>query len=109
MEKDLTISYLNDIYGALLTKRQVEILDLYFTNDCSLGEIAEVLGISRQSVKDSLTASEKALRNFEKQLKLFEKKNSITKRVQNVKECIDKGNTKDAYILLDDVISILEE
>ena len=77
MEKDLTISYLNDIYGALLTKRQVEILDLYFTNDCSLGEVAEVLGISRQSVKDSLTASEKALKNFEKQLKLFEKKNSI--------------------------------
>lgn len=69
-EKDLNISILADIYGKLITKRQLEILRDYYDYDSSLAEIAEKYGIARQSVKDSLSAARESLLNFEDKLKL---------------------------------------
>ena len=62
---------LYDFYGEMLTERQREIYEDYYLNDCSLGEIAEELGISRAGVHDNLKRSEKALNNYEEKLKLM--------------------------------------
>ncbi|MBR5982062.1 MAG: HTH domain-containing protein, partial [Firmicutes bacterium] len=43
------ISLLLDFYGALLSPRQQQILDLYHEENYSLQEIAEELEISRQA------------------------------------------------------------
>ena len=69
-EKDLNISILADIYGKLITPKQLEILREYYDYDSSLAEIAEKYGIARQSVKDSLSASKESLLNFEDKLQL---------------------------------------
>ena len=45
---------LYDIYGSLLTKRQQEILQLYFQEDFSYAEISEELSISRAAVLDAV-------------------------------------------------------
>ena len=45
---------LYDIYGSLLTKRQQEILQLYFQEDFSYAEIREELSISRAAVLDAV-------------------------------------------------------
>ena len=45
------LGYLLDFYGQLLTDRQREIADLYWSDDLSLGEIAEITGLSRQGVR----------------------------------------------------------
>ena len=37
-----TIPFLLDIYGALLTDRQRDVLDLYYNDDLSLSEISEI-------------------------------------------------------------------
>lgn len=71
--KDYKISLLADIYGGLLTKRQLELLRNYYDRDMSLGEISEKYGITRQSVKDGIDAAEKSLKQFESKLKLLNK------------------------------------
>ncbi|HEY3315863.1 MAG TPA: YlxM family DNA-binding protein [Bacillota bacterium] len=61
---------LYDYYGPLLTDRQREMLSMHYEDDLSLGEISELLGVSRQAVHDLLTRSEKALEDYERRLGL---------------------------------------
>lgn len=70
MEKH-EISLLNDYYGALLTERQRSMLELFYNEDMSLGEIAEQFRVSRQAVRDAIQRGENSLLEFEKKLKLI--------------------------------------
>ncbi len=72
-EKNLQVATLLDRYGALLNDRHRELLDLYYNQDLSLGEIGTEVGISRQGVRDSIKKAEEDLFFFEKQLRLCEK------------------------------------
>ena len=47
--KRIRIGRLYDVYGSLLTVRQQKIMEQYFYDDLSLGEIAEELGVSRRA------------------------------------------------------------
>ncbi len=77
-EKNLTIPCLLDIYAPLLTDRKRELLDYYYEEDYSLAEIAELTGISRQGIRDSVKKSEAELTELESKLHLYEKKQKIT-------------------------------
>ena len=54
MAKDLGICALIDTYGAVLTEKQRAVLQMYYFEDLSLSEIAELEGISRQGVKSGV-------------------------------------------------------
>ena len=56
---------LYDYYGNLLTDRQRECFEVCYDQDLSLGEIGQILGISRQGVHDILSRTESLLRNME--------------------------------------------
>lgn len=62
-----------DVYGALLTDKQQQALALTYNEDYSLGEIAALLGISRQAVFDSIRRSETLLANYEEKLGLIKR------------------------------------
>ena len=64
--KNLELAYLIDIYGPLLTKKQLEVIELYYFEDFSLAEIAEHSGISRQGVRDAIKRGEEILSESEK-------------------------------------------
>ena len=70
MEKNVNMSLLLDFYGSMLTDKQRETVDLYYNNDLSLAEVAELIGISRQGVHDRIIKSEEILKNFELKLGL---------------------------------------
>ncbi len=69
-EKDLSYGVLLDIYGALLTERQCDLLGLYYNDDLSLSEISENTGISRQGVRDAIKRGEAELDRLEGSLGL---------------------------------------
>ena len=66
--KDLSISYLLDFYGEVLTPRQRDVMVQYYNDDFSLAEIAENFGITRQGVRDAIKHGEAALDDLEAKL-----------------------------------------
>ena len=52
MSKDLRFAMLLDCYGEFLTPHQYRLTELYYCADLSLSEIAEIVGITRQGVRD---------------------------------------------------------
>ena len=70
MAKDLSISYLLDFYGQMLTDKQREVTEFYYNDDLSLAEIADHCHITRQGVRDSIKRAEAQLREYEEKLGL---------------------------------------
>lgn len=68
--KRLKISKLYDTYKNMLTDKQQRYMELYFDEDCSLTEIGEELGVSRQAVYDLLHRVENQLEKYEDKLHL---------------------------------------
>lgn len=84
MAKDLSFVLLLDCYGELLTERQKDIAELYFNEDLSLTEIAEMRGITRQAVRDSIRHSEQTLLETEAKLGMAERIGSMRDCLQGV-------------------------
>ena len=78
-EKNLQLAELIDVYATLLSERQQRVLDLYYNQDLSLGEIAEDVGISRQGVRDSIKKAEEELHFLEQNLHLHERAMAVAK------------------------------
>ncbi len=70
-EKMREMSLMLDFYGALLSDRQKDICEQYFSDDLSLSEIAENTGITRQGVRDGVKKAEAILEKAEEQLGLY--------------------------------------
>ena len=68
LERKVDLAFLSAFYGGLLTENQRRILSLYCEEDYSLGEIAEVLGISRQAAHESLNRASARLTEMERAL-----------------------------------------
>ena len=81
------MSVLFDYYGELLTDKQKELFDLYFNEDLSLSEISEVVGISRQGVRDSIVRAETALREAEDKIGLVEKYMGLYNKLEEISDC----------------------
>lgn len=73
MEKFIEITYLFDFYQELLTDKQRELITEYYFDDLSLGELADMHNISRQSVFDTIKKAQQKLIDYENKLHLWEK------------------------------------
>lgn len=67
----------------MLTQKQRDALAMYCEYDCSLSEIADEVGISRQGVRDLLVNAEKTLTKLEENLHLSQFVSEITIAVAN--------------------------
>ncbi len=90
MEKKIEISMLCELYGRLLTEKQLEFLNDYYNNDYSLSEIAENNNITRQAVRDIIKKGEKKLFEYEEKLLFMKKTISQEQKIQSVLEELTK-------------------
>ncbi|MFM1650738.1 putative DNA-binding protein [Brevibacillus sp. B_LB10_24] len=70
LEKTNQVNLLFDFYAPLLKGKQREYLELYYLDDLSLGEIAQMHEVSRQAVYDHIKRAEKQLFEYEEKLQL---------------------------------------
>jgi uncharacterized protein len=90
MDEHLHTCLLIDFYGQLLTKRQYEILDMYYNNDYSLAEISQILDVSRQAVSDNKRRAYDSLLKYEEMLRLVKKSSETNKNVSEILDLLDK-------------------
>ena len=75
-----------DYYGRMLTDKQKEYLDLRYNQDLSLGEIAEIMCVSRQAVFDNLTRTESLLRRMEENIGCVKRDIAVRKAAGEILE-----------------------
>ena len=79
------VNRLLDSYEKLLTKAQLEIMELYYREDWSLQEIAEKLKVTRTSVHTTIKRVNQTLAEYEAKLGLVKKDQKINDILENDK------------------------
>ena len=72
-DKTLMMTMLLDFYGDMLTPKQRSCFSMHYNEDLSLAEIAEVMEISRQGVRDLIVRAEATLSETEEKIGLIKK------------------------------------
>ncbi len=103
-------SLLFDFYGELLTEKQREIMKLYRQEDLSLGEIGELLHISRQGVSDAIHRSVSSMQQIEDKLHMIERYVRLLTQADDLEKKIRQSDSKEellaSILQLKDTISI---
>ena len=82
-------SILYDFYGELLSERQREAFELYYEENFSLSEVADIIGVSRQAVHITLGNANRELEKYDKKLRLIEKQAAYEEKLNDVLMEID--------------------
>ncbi len=75
-----------DYYGSMLTDKQRDCFDMRYNQDLSLGEIGELLGVSRQAVCDNLSRTEALLRRMEENIGCVKRDIKVRKVLEEIRE-----------------------
>lgn len=86
----LEMSLLFDYYGGMLTEKQRDCFDMRYNQDLSLGEIGQILGISRQAVCDNLTRTEALLRRMEENIGCVARDLRARAALECIKNAVEK-------------------
>ena len=73
LKKTQAMNDLLDRYELLLTKRQLDVMNLYYKEDLSYQEIADDLGISKSAIYDIIKRVTLNLSEYEEKLSLVKK------------------------------------
>lgn len=106
--KNVNTSLLIDFYGDMLSEKQREAMELYYNEDLSLAEVADITGLTRPGVRDRLMKSEAILRNLEEKLGLLKRFEEMTSEIELITKELEahkNGKTVD----LDDIIDRLKK
>ena len=102
------IVLLLDFYGSALTERQRRTAELYFQEDLSLAEIAQMTGITRQGVRDGLKKAERTLYKMEDELGIaarFLRQKRLLLQTKTAVQALPEGAEKEEILhLIDEMI-----
>ena len=94
------ILMLMDFYGQLLTARTRGFLELHYEEDMSFSEIAELEGVSRQAVHDSVKRGVLTLRAFEKKMGLIHRFQQQGEIIRSALMALQEEKTQEAGDIL---------
>ena len=92
MEKFIYYNELYLIYKDLLNEKTQEVFDLYYGDNYTMQEIADLKNISKARVGIIIKNSERKLDSFEKHLHIYEK----NRKLNNILELNDINEIKNA-------------
>ena len=90
----IKLSSLYEIYGNSLTQNQRQIVDFCIMQDLSLGEVSDLLNISRQAVKYTLDNATNSMLKLDKQLKIVTKLQNLKQKLTNLLESTNDSKLK---------------
>lgn len=109
LQKLERVTMQKDLYGPLLTAKQLQVLNWYYEQDLSLSEIAEHMEISKQAVYDLLKRSEKTLDEYEKRLGLVRRFRDNRRQLESVCALLeDPGDDRSGIKALQILRGLLE-
>ncbi|MGQ7280022.1 putative DNA-binding protein [Brevibacillus thermoruber] len=103
LEKTNQVNLLFDFYAPLLKGKQREYLELYYLDDLSLGEIAEMHEVSRQAVYDHIKRAERQLFEYEEKLLLaakHEQRQALLERIGRIVEELADSEAREELLAL---------
>lgn len=106
-EKNLRMAYLLDFYGNVLDEHTKSVMEAYYDDDLSLGEIAVGEGISRQGIRHIIKRGEEHLTFLEEKLGLaaqHERLSRYTEELSLLKERLSESNDSEGAHILEEVI-----
>ena len=94
MEKFLYYNSLYLIYKDLLKEKSSEIFDLYYGENMTMQEIADLKGVSKSRIGLIIKNVEHKLDNFEEILKIYKKSEELNKllNINDIREIKEKIN-----------------
>ena len=107
MEDFVYYNYLLDIYGFLLTEKNEKIFSLYYGENLTMQEIADMLGVSKSFIGSSIKKSEKKLQELESKLQILSNQeklrsilelNDLEKIKSEIKQIIEKWLKKSFFL-----------
>ncbi len=101
MDKILENTLLFDYYGSLLTNKQYETYAMYFNEDLTLQEIANIHNTSKQAVSDLLKRTHKNLNDIEEKLQLVDKHETIRQKFDELFNIIGNSELKNDNNIID--------
>ncbi|MCR6515348.1 MAG: putative DNA-binding protein [Clostridium chrysemydis] len=104
MDDRVEFSLLADLYKPLLTEKQINVMEMYYDEDLSLAEIAELNKTSRQAIHDLIKRCDKQLLSYESKLNLLQKSLNREEKIINLVK-----NLKEKYSISDEDCDMLIE
>ena len=92
--KNVKLSALYEIYGQSLTEKQRQVIDFCVLQDLSLGEVSDLLNISRQAVKYTLDNATETMLKLEERLNFLSKIENLKTQLAEVLETTKEEQTK---------------
>ena len=104
----MKIAMLLDLYGGLLTEKQTEYLELYYGEDYSLTEIAQLHGITPQGVKDTIHRASSSLFDTEEKLGFLKRRTEATAIIDTIALLLKDADTPTSKIALEQLTQLQE-
>ena len=75
-----------DLYGTLLNEREREIFNLFYEEDLSLQEIADLRGVSKSAIGKAIQIVNKKLDDFEGKLHFLDKIDKVFNELKKIND-----------------------
>ena len=86
MDERIYLNDLYDLYGKLLNDIQRKYFEYYYFDNLSLGEIADLLDVSRNAVHKNIKLVETKLNDYESKLELYKNNKKLQKIIGKIED-----------------------